>query len=154
VILVLGVLLTIAILFSPSDGKPGIVAPEKPTPERKDLIERTFSREEAGDPHRRFGFEVISCQKRVYKYHGGVYVYLVGEVKNISEKPLDAKLQGIVREKGAVIATKWFYLEGTTNIVPGDTCAFEEGFVLENIDYPRAQNFTVDVKILGSWTRY
>lgn len=81
-------------------------------------------------------------------------MYLVGEVKNISEKPLDAKLQGILRERGAVIATEWFYLEGTTNIVPGDTCAFEETFILEDIDYPRAQDFTVDVKILGSWTRY
>jgi len=135
VILVLGVLLTIAILSSPSDDKPGIVAAEKPTPEQKDLIERTFSREEAGDPHSRFGFEVISCQKRVEEMfaHGGAYVYLVGEVKNISEKPLDAKLQGIVRERGAVIATKWFYLEGTTNIVPGDTCAFENTFMLENM---------------------
>jgi len=152
--MVIGVLLTIAVLSSPSDSKPGILAPKKPTPERKKLIERTFSREEAGDPHRRFGFEVLNCQKRVQKWSERVDVFLVGEVKNISEKPLDAKLQGIVREGGAVIATEWFYLEGTTNIVPGDTCAFQNIFLLYNIDYARAQNFTVDVKILGSWTRY
>ena len=156
VILVLGVLLTIAILSSPSDGKPGIVAPEKPTPERKDLIERTFSKEEAGNPHRRFGFEVLNCQKRLYDFvPPSVWLYVVGEVKNISPKPLDVELQAIVKDSdGREVASDRFYVGCNTNIVPGETAVFEYDHFNFNQLRHDVENFTVDVKIIRSETRY
>lgn len=154
------VMLIVAILSEADKNKPRNLFQQTPTEEQKELVHKTFSKEAAGDPHRRFGFEVLSCQKRLkdFSNFGEITLYLVGEVKNISSKPLDVELQGLVRDENRrVVASERFCVGCTTNIVPGDSCTFERIFSFPTVNgysIRKVQNFMVDIKILSSQTRY
>jgi hypothetical protein len=120
--------------------------------DKQNSVKRAFSREEAGDPHRRFGFEVLYCRKRL---SGEDFWYISGEIRNVSSEPLEAELQVVVRDRqGRVIKADEFYVPSGTNAVPGETCVFEDMFPAVELNGNTPDDLTVDVIILNSSMRY
>jgi len=124
--------------------------------DKQNSVKRAFSKEEAGDPHRRFGFEVLYCRKRIREEaYGDVGLYIVSEIRNVSSKPLQAELQKIVRDqKGLLVIEDICYVPSSTNLVPGETYAFTSIVSASEIRGYRPDDLTVDIIILNSSMRY
>lgn len=111
---------------------------------------------QTGDPHKRFGFQVLPFRTYFYKDFDGINLTVVGEIRNISTKALTAELQIVVRdESGRIVAVDDEYVPGGLNaVVPGGTIGFECNFLPREIYGYDPNDLTVDVTIQNAESYY
>lgn len=88
-----------------------------------------------------FGFEILSVS---YRWEGN-YLYVVGEVRNVSGVPMGVELQAIARDSaGRLVDVATFWPASVSNIPAGGTYGFRYAVTQQR------SATSVEVKVVGS----
>jgi hypothetical protein len=88
-----------------------------------------------------FGFEILSVS---YRWEGN-YLYVVGEVRNVSGAPMGVELQAVARDSaGRLIDVATFWPASVSNIPAGGTYGFRYAVTKQR------SATSVEVKVVGS----
>lgn len=93
-------------------------------------------------------FEIVQADWRITnkELH---FVTMVGEIKSNCAIPMGAEIQVVFRDAaGKVVVTKEFYPKRSRDLQPGETYAFTNEFLADDLE----KNFaTASVKVIGTY---